>query len=74
MGTDEVLSTGQVISTLRADGFEITPAYLGFLLQSRHVLEPERILGRFLWRPADIDRLRSVLVRRNRGPQRTAHA
>lgn len=74
MGTDEVISTGQVISKLRTDGFEITPAYLGFLLQSRHVPEPERILGRFLWRAPDVDRLRSVLIRRNRGPQGIAHA
>ena len=61
--------TGEMIEVLRTEGFNITPAYLDFLLRERHFLPPVKTAAGYEWGAPDLARLRSVLRRRNRGPQ-----
>ena len=65
-----MLGTSQVVDGLRETGFDISHAYVAYLLRERVIAEPERGPGRaFLWCEADIERLRGVLFRRGRGPK-----
>ncbi len=62
------MRTGAVIATLRQEGFDLTPGYLDYVLRERHLIPPERNGVGYVWEKADVDRLRSVLRRRGRGP------
>ncbi|MFO7958725.1 MAG: hypothetical protein R6V05_14760 [Candidatus Brocadiia bacterium] len=61
--------TREVIDRLRDEGYSVSPGYLQYLLRERILRAPsERFAGAYVWREPDIDRLRSVLKRRERGP------
>jgi hypothetical protein len=65
-----MLSTRDVVESLRREGFDLSIGYLQFLWRERHLLRPDARFGdAFAWTDADVDRLRSVLRRRGRGPQ-----
>ena len=62
--------TVDVIDGLRAEGFAVTRTYLGFLVRDRWLPAPESGPGgAFIWTDADVQRLRSLLHRRGRGPR-----
>ena len=63
------MRTGEVVSALQAEGFDLTPGYLGFLIRERHVFQPARDKAGYLWEVADLDRLRGALRRRGRKPK-----
>ena len=70
----EGVSTRAVLDGLTAEGFRVTAAYLMYLTRERVIPPPEKMCGALVWGPGDIARIRSVLYRRGRGPQGTAHA
>lgn len=62
-------TTGQAVAQLRKEGFKVTYSYAAYLLRERIVAPPAAKLGfGYVWEEADIQRLRSVLIRRGRGP------
>ena len=62
-----MLSSTEVVRRLKAEGFEVGPAYIGFLIREGHLAPPENRVGnRLVWLDADIDRLRRELERRGR--------
>jgi hypothetical protein len=61
--------TREVIDRLRDEGYSVSPGYLQYLLRERILRAPsERFGGAYVWREPDIERLRSVLKRRERSP------
>ena len=59
--------TVDVIDGLRAEGFAVTRTYLGFLIRDRWFSPPEKAgNGAMIWTDADVQRLRSLLIRRGR--------
>ena len=62
------MRTGEAVLTLRAEGFDLTPGYLDFLIREQHFLPPLQVTAGYAWELPDLERLRSVLRRRNRGP------
>ena len=64
-------STAEVVDMLRSEGFSVSPGYVAWALREGHVPSPENRVGMaYLWQEADVARLRSFLMRRNRGPAR----
>ena len=68
------MRTRDLVSALRSEGFAVTPAYLDFLIRERHLDRPNRDAVGYVWSDPDIQRVRSLLFRRNRGPQGAAYA
>ena len=67
--------TREVIDRLRNEGYSVSPGYLQYLLRERILRAPsERFGGAYVWRELDIERLRSVLKRRERGPGERSRA
>ena len=68
-----MLGTSDVLDRLRVEGFDVSAGYLQYLIRER-IFEPpaQRIGGAYAWEDADVRRLRSLLVRRGRGPTATA--
>jgi hypothetical protein len=63
------LTSSEVVGLLSAQGYRLSSGYLGYLVRENRLLRPETKAGTiFLWLPADIERLRSVLHERDRGP------
>lgn len=62
------ISTSDVVTRLNGQGFDVSPGYISYVLREGILHPPERCLGRLHWAEADIDRLRSLLKRRGRGP------
>lgn len=61
------VSTVQVVNLLQSEGFSVTPGYVAWALRERHVPPPESRVGMaYVWQEADVQRLRSFLVRRGR--------
>jgi hypothetical protein len=70
-----MVGTAQVLDQLRAEGFEVSHSYLGWLIRDRLFIPPEKAPGgAWVWQPADIERLRQALRRRGRGPERSGGA
>ena len=66
--------TTAVVDRLRAEGFRVNIGYVQWALRDRHVPMPEKGPGGVLiWSGADVDRLKSFLYRRNRGPGEAVH-
>ena len=64
------MSTVGAVNLLRSEGFSVSPGYVAWVLRERHVPPPENRVGMaYVWQEADIQRLRSFLIRRNRGPK-----
>ena len=62
--------TADVVDGLRAEGFAVTRTYVAWLLRDRHIPTPEkRPGGALIWTDGDVQRLRSFLYPRNRGPE-----
>ena len=68
-------STVGVVDMLRSEGFSLSPGYVAWALRERHGPPPDSRIGMaYLWTDADIQRLRSFLCRRDRGPEKgTGH-
>ena len=64
------MRTSEVIKSLSEEGFEVTPGYLDFLFRERYLPKPSKSGPCLDWEPVDVDRLRSVLRRRGRGPDK----
>jgi hypothetical protein len=63
------MSTVGAVNLLRSEGFLVSPGYVAWALRERHVPPPEHRVGlAYVWEEADVQRLRSFLIRRNRGP------
>lgn len=60
--------TSEVVDMLRAEGFDVYPGYVQSLIRERVLPAPDKFSGLFIWREPDVDRLRSELRRRDRGP------
>lgn len=61
--------TTEVVRQLKRLGYELTPAYVNYLMREGILPQPPKGPGGVLcWGQADIDRLRSILRRRGRGP------
>jgi len=64
-----MLGTTDVLDQLREDGFRVSAGYLRFLFRERILAPPlQRVGGVFAWDETDAERLRSLLLRRGRGP------
>jgi hypothetical protein len=64
-----IRGTRDVIALLLHEGFDVTWGYLGYCLRENAIASPSKgVGGVLLWTPADVDRLRSHLRRRERGP------
>ena len=69
-----MLGTTAVVDGLRAEGFQVNVGYVQWVLRDRHIAMPEKGPGGVLiWTDADVQRLRSFLLRRGRGPEGGAH-
>ncbi len=67
-----MLGTVNVVDILRARGFEVSNAYVSYLLRERVIASPEKgVGGCLIWTDADVGRLRGELIRRGRGPEET---
>ena len=65
-----MVGTTEVVDQLRGQGYELSHAYLAYLLRERVLATPEKGPGgAFLWAEAEIAALRRELVRRGRGPE-----
>lgn len=61
--------TTGLIDELRAEGFDVGPAYLSFLLREGAIPKPPKCPGGALvWEPQHEARLRAELRRRGRAP------
>jgi len=70
-----MIGTSELVASLRSEGFEVSHSYLAYLLRERVVAAPPKGPGGvLLWEEADVGRVRSELLRRNRGPMGTAYA
>lgn len=68
-------STVDVVDLLRSEGFSLSPGYVAWALRERHIPSPESRVGlAYLWMDPDVQRLRSFLYRRNRGPKGVSNA
>jgi len=65
------IATSDVVERLRAEGCDVCPSYVTYLTRDGILHPPAKVLGRLLWTEPDIDRLRSELRRRGRGPVET---
>ena len=66
----EAIGTTELVARLRAEGFRISIGYLSWLLRDEQVPAPMRGPGGcLLWTHADMEGLRAILRRRNRGPE-----
>jgi len=62
--------TTAVVDRLRGDGFQVNAGYVAWLIRDRWLPAPEKGPGRaMIWTDADVQRLRSILYRRGRGPE-----
>jgi len=69
------MTTSQLIERLQAQGYQITPGYLSYLLREQTILKPNERAGLlYLWQPADVDRLKAELQHRGRGPRAEGQA
>jgi len=63
--------TADVIDGLRDDGYDVTAGYVQYLIRERVLPAPERRVGGvFVWSEPEVQRLRVVLCRRGRAPER----
>ena len=60
--------TADVVYELRHEGFDVSCGYVAYVLRERLIALPQKIGTMWLWDEADVDRLRSLLRRRGRGP------
>jgi len=64
--------TTEVLDGLRRVGYRVSDTYLRWLLRERWLPQPGKFGESYAWTDADVERLRSLLLRRGRGPvQRT---
>jgi hypothetical protein len=63
-------STAEVVDGLRREGYVLTRTYLAWLLRDGYLPPPEKFVDSYVWGDADIARLKGILYRRNRGPER----
>ncbi len=64
-----MIGTTWVIDALRQEGFEVSPTYVEWLLRERVIAAPQKGPGGVrIWQPQDVERLKSELIRRGRGP------
>ena len=62
-------STVDAVNLLRSEGYSVSPGYVAWALREGHVPAPDGRIGMaYLWTDADVQRLRSFLYRRGRGP------
>lgn len=59
-------STKEMIDNLKEQGYDISEPYLNSLLRTEAIPPPEKFGHIYAWSPSDIDRLKSVLRRRQR--------
>ncbi len=63
------LGTSEVVRDLRREDYAVSPSYVNYLIREGILPAPEKCPGGALcWAEADVDRLRSILKRRGRGP------
>ena len=68
-GGEAMRGTSEIVDALGANGYRVTPGTVHSYLRERDLPAPEtKVGGAFLWGDADVDRLRSLLRRRGRGP------
>ena len=62
--------TREIIDGLLAEGFTTSDGHVRYLLRERVLPMPDQRgpAGVLIWSPADVDRLKSILRRRGRGP------
>ena len=61
--------TSALVQELRAEGFDVGPAYLSFMLRESAIPKPPKGPGGALaWEPMHEARLRAELARRGRAP------
>ena len=66
-----MVGTSELVTKLRAEGVQISHSYVTYLLRERVIPMPAKGPGGvLLWEPADVQRLRSELVRRGRTPRK----
>ena len=63
-------STVDVVNVLRGEGYAVSPGYVAWVLREMHIPAPDDRVGMaYDWTDADVQRLRSFLMRRGRGPK-----
>jgi hypothetical protein len=64
-----MLGSRELVDELRREGYDVSHAYLAYLLRERVIPSPVKAPGgAFLWSPVDVAALRRELRRRGRGP------
>ena len=64
-----MIGSTELVDNLRDDGWDVSHGYVMSLIRERHLPAPPKGPGgAFVWQEADIDRLESILRRRDRGP------
>lgn len=68
------IGTSEVVATLKAEDYDVTPSYLSYLIRDGLIPSPAKgLAGALCWEDADIARLTSILRRRGRGPMEGVH-
>lgn len=63
--------TSDLVDVLRAEGYEVSNAYVAYLLRERIIPAPQKGPGGALWwLPGNVLALRDELRRRGRAPER----
>ena len=61
--------TKKLVDRLRSEGFAVSPSYISYLVREGILPPPEQGIARaWFWSPADVGRLKSILLRRGRRP------
>ena len=61
-------ATSDVVRSLQNEGYDVSCGYVSYVIRERIIALPRKVGGIWLWDESDIDRLRSELRRRGRGP------
>ena len=58
---ENLITTAELVAFLRAEGFRISRARLGYLVESNRVCAPAKFAGRAVWSVDLVQRVRHVL-------------
>ena len=68
-----MLGTTELVDALRGEGYQLSHAYLVYLLRERVIRPPSKGPGgAFIWSPGEVWALRDALRRRGRAPEAIA--
>jgi len=63
-----MLGSADVVKQLTEEGYDLNMSYLQWLMRDDIIRPPAKLGNVYAWTEPDVDRLRSELRRRDRGP------